>query len=144
MRLTVRISLLLLGLLLFGSLMTVLVAGNTVPVTRAGQMTSAITLGAIVPECASIPTTSIIMGSGRVTGTAGDDWIFGDGGVNDLEGGSGNDCLIGGDGDDELAGGSGNDILFGGNGSDYTDGGSGTGDYCYSGETTKDCEFIFP
>jgi Ca2+-binding RTX toxin-like protein len=138
-----KFSLLLLGLLLFGSLMTVLVAGNTVPVSRAGQMTSAITLAIIVPECASIPTTNIILASGKRDGTTGSDWMFGSSGYDDFDGKDGNDCVVGGDGDDRLQGGGGNDILLGGNGSDELDG-QGDTDYCYSGTTNRNCEFIYP
>jgi hypothetical protein len=144
MKIPVKFLLILSCLLFSGSLLTVLVAGNTVPVTHAGREARAITLVDLFPQCASIPRDNIIMGSGRVTGTAGHDWIFGDGGVNDLEGGSGNDCLIGGDGNDTLQGGPGNDVLLGGNGSDNLNGGSGILDTCYSGSTYTDCESTYP
>ncbi|MDD9194513.1 cadherin domain-containing protein [Aliivibrio sp. S3MY1] len=65
---------------------------------------------------------------------AGDDHVFGEGGIDliygaegddYLDGGSGDDVLRGGLGDDILTGGSGNDILIGGLGNDILTGGAG-------------------
>ncbi|HEX8644710.1 MAG TPA: Ig-like domain-containing protein [Allosphingosinicella sp.] len=53
-----------------------------------------------------------------ITGTAGDDFIFGDNGNDVLNGGAGNDNIDGGNGSDTLSGGAGNDVLDGGNGQD--------------------------
>jgi hypothetical protein len=144
MKLAFKLSFFLLALLFFSSLMTVMVAGNTVPVTHVDRETRAITLAIIVPQCASIPTTNIIMGSGSISGTAGDDWIFGSASADSISGGVGNDCLIGGDGNDTLNGGIGSDVLLGGPGSDNLDGGPGSNDSCYSGQTNSNCEYIYP
>lgn len=70
----------------------------------------------------------------NVTGSAHNDYIFGDSGDNVLLGNAGDDLLRGhtgndvldGDlGDDDLNGGAGNDTLFGGDGSDILTGGRG-------------------
>ncbi|WP_287226205.1 MULTISPECIES: VWA domain-containing protein [Vibrio] len=53
-----------------------------------------------------------------LTGGAGDDILFGQGGDDTLDGGAGNDILFGGAGDDTLIGGLGSDILSGGDGED--------------------------
>ncbi|WP_369814186.1 beta strand repeat-containing protein, partial [Methylophilus sp. Leaf414] len=60
-----------------------------------------------------------------LTGTAGDDQIYGYGGNDTLNGGAGNDILRGGSGNDTLDGGIGNDILVGGSGNDSLTGGAG-------------------
>ncbi|RME15869.1 MAG: hypothetical protein D6801_06560, partial [Alphaproteobacteria bacterium] len=57
-------------------------------------------------------------GSRNVTGTAADDWIFGDARVNELGGGDGDDRLFGGSGNDLLNGGAGDDIVYAGDGND--------------------------
>ncbi|ANW23017.1 hypothetical protein BA953_01695 [Vibrio coralliilyticus] len=53
-----------------------------------------------------------------LSGGAGDDILFGQGGDDTLDGGAGNDILLGGVGDDTLIGGLGSDILSGGDGED--------------------------
>jgi VCBS repeat-containing protein len=56
--------------------------------------------------------------SDTITGTAGDDRIFGENGNDTLNGGAGDDFIDGGNGSDLLSGGAGNDVLDGGNGQD--------------------------
>ncbi|MCQ4160817.1 hypothetical protein NON00_12855 [Roseomonas sp. GC11] len=78
----------------------------------------------------------------KISGTSGDDIIFGGtdtssynpaGTGNDtLAGNAGQDTLIGGDGDDILSGGAGNDALYGGDGNDTLNGGTGA-DYLEGG-----------
>jgi Ca2+-binding RTX toxin-like protein len=61
-----------------------------------------------------------------VTGTSGNDSLFGVGTFDDtLYGGAGNDSLYGSDGSDILEGGAGNDTLDGGRGADILRGGAG-------------------
>ncbi|HEX6918235.1 MAG TPA: calcium-binding protein [Phycicoccus sp.] len=56
-------------------------------------------------------------GDDRITGTVGDDWIYGDGvGPNRM---SGDDVLYGGAGADAIHPGRGDDVVSGGNGDDY-------------------------
>lgn len=54
----------------------------------------------------------------QITGTAGEDGIFGLEGNDTINGGSGNDFLFGGDGMDTIIGGRGYDEMFGGNDDD--------------------------
>lgn len=70
----------------------------------------------------------IITGNDGVNGlygNAGDDWIRGNGGNDSLFGWTGNDSLDGSEGDDFLDGGPGDDTLYGGTGNDSLNGGVG-------------------
>jgi Ca2+-binding RTX toxin-like protein len=60
-----------------------------------------------------------------VTGSAGDDTVYGAAMADTLRGGGGNDKLYGNEGADILVGGAGDDILNGGGGADVLDGGAG-------------------
>ncbi|PIT38360.1 calcium-binding protein [Snodgrassella alvi] len=75
-----------------------------------------------------------------LTGTAGEDFLYGRKGNDILTGGSNTDMLMGGDGNDILDGGSNNDYLDGGNGDDILIG--GTGNDMLSGGTGNDT-YIF-
>lgn len=75
-----------------------------------------------------------------LTGTAGEDFLYGRKGNDILTGGSNTDSLMGGDGNDILDGGSNNDYLDGGNGDDILIG--GTGNDMLSGGTGNDT-YIF-
>jgi Ca2+-binding RTX toxin-like protein len=77
----------------------------------------------------------------RITGTSGDDSIFGVWGNDTLSGGAGDDevfgsfgsdSLVGGTGNDTLGGGDQNDTLVGGAGADRLDGGDGSDTVDYS------------
>ncbi|MEF2229337.1 MAG: hypothetical protein V3571_00255 [Pseudodesulfovibrio sp.] len=62
----------------------------------------------------------------NLTGTDGDDKIFGSiSGDNQLDGGGGNDWIVGYDGDDQIQGGDGDDTINSGWGGDTLDGGGG-------------------
>ncbi|WP_374378003.1 calcium-binding protein [Dongia sp.] len=76
-----------------------------------------------------------------IDGGAGNDWLYGNVGNDELHGGEGNDYVAGQEGDDllhgetgndTLAGGDGNDLLFGDDGTDSLDGGKGD-DSLYGG-----------
>ncbi|RIK76721.1 MAG: hypothetical protein DCC68_18745 [Planctomycetota bacterium] len=62
----------------------------------------------------------------NITGSPGNDVIFGSAVANSLTGGSGNDEIHGGDGNDTLTGGLGNDSLYGDKHDDRLVGGQGT------------------
>jgi len=62
-------------------------------------------------------------GVNQLSGGDGDDRLEGYGGNDVLEGESGTDLLYGGGGDDSMSGGTGNDSLYGGSGADTMDGG---------------------
>ncbi|MCW5607441.1 MAG: hypothetical protein KIT26_05180, partial [Nitrosomonas sp.] len=64
-------------------------------------------------------------GNDTMYGFATDDTIDGLGGNDTINGGDGNDTLSGGSGNDYLQGGSGNDLLYGGDGTDTIYGGTG-------------------
>jgi hypothetical protein len=111
-----------------------------------GQLTLQATAGGLnaLPDpnpANDVATASINAVIGRCTsamsGTAGDDRIFGTIGgelVNALGGddlirtGDGDDCVNGGPGNDTIAGGAGNDLLKGRGGADTISGGSGRDD----------------
>jgi Ca2+-binding RTX toxin-like protein len=61
----------------------------------------------------------------QITGTAGDDYLYGASSVSTLTGGAGNDTLDGSDGNDVLDGGSGDDFISGAGGIDTMSGGIG-------------------
>ncbi len=67
----------------------------------------------------------IDLATGSLTGTSGNDVLWGNGSGNALRGGAGGDLLIGNAGNDSLSGESGRDILLGGLGSDTLNGGAG-------------------
>ena len=67
-------------------------------------------------------------GNDTLYGLAGDDWLQGGAGNDWLDGGEGNDTLLGEAGDDTLLGGEGNDALVGGEGNDDLVGGEGNDD----------------
>jgi uncharacterized delta-60 repeat protein len=64
-------------------------------------------------------------GNDKLSGSEGDDSLFGAGGRDKLDGGLGNDRLYGGSGNDSLSGAAGNDRLVGDSGDDTLSGGSG-------------------
>jgi Ca2+-binding RTX toxin-like protein len=64
-------------------------------------------------------------GADSLTGTTGDDVIYGLAGNDRISGGKGDDVLTGDEGADTLLGGEGDDYLMGGPGADTIDGGAG-------------------
>lgn len=70
------------------------------------------------------------LGADTLNGGAGDDVLWGEEDNDTLYGGAGNDSLQGGDGDDTLYGDIGNDLMYGGAGSNDLYGGKGN-DYYY-------------
>lgn len=85
-----------------------LAAGNTVPQTHDIENVSTATANEAKPsQCASLNLTgSIVVGSGTITGTTGNDLLLGSAGADTFNGGGGQDCMVGGGGND----------LFNGNG----------------------------
>jgi Ca2+-binding RTX toxin-like protein len=155
-----------LGVLLVVSLSTALAAANTVPPSKAGSTTQAITVNILKPpECAALTLTAIRTGGGVFSGTGASELILGSAGNDTITGGGGTDCIVGGDGNDTLTGGNstdvliggagddllrgqgGNDFLYGGPGTDNLQGGTGS-DYCNGGgqpgDTFNSCSTIVP
>ena len=113
-------------LIAFGLLTLILVsitsayaAGISVPASNVGQQYINVTVEDIKPPaCAALYLTTIVSGSGALTGTAGNDLIIGSTDVDVIDGQGGNDCILGGNGDDLITGSDGNDICIGGPGVD--------------------------
>jgi Ca2+-binding RTX toxin-like protein len=71
-------------------------------------------------------------GNDRIRGLGGNDTIFGSEGVNNLQGGNGNDIIYGGSQRDAIFGGNGNDTIYASEGNNDVFGDSGN-DIIYSG-----------
>jgi hypothetical protein len=118
-----------------------LAAGLALPLISVHESTAAQGIEDIKPaECAALTLTNLVVGSGVITGTAGDDLIFGSGGADTITGGAGRDCIVGGGGDDTIDGESGDDVLLGGPGADVCTGGGDAGDAFPDGS----CETVNP
>lgn len=99
--------------------MTAVAATNTVPSTRVADRPISFNINHLKPAaCAGINVTSLITGSGTITGTEGNDLILGSFGADTIDGIGGNDCILGGGGDDMITGGDGTDVCIGGPGND--------------------------
>jgi Ca2+-binding RTX toxin-like protein len=112
------------GLVLLGLIILILVssvnaiaASNTVPPTNLGDWRNTITYNSLKPAaCASLDLTNIIVGSGHILGTNGNDLIIGSAGNDNIDGKNGDDCILGGGGDDDISGGNGYNVCIGGPG----------------------------
>jgi Ca2+-binding RTX toxin-like protein len=98
-------------------LVSALAAANTVPASKAGRRTSAITVDSLkpLPACAGITVTVLVTG-GNGGNTA--DLVLGTAAANTLRGNNRNDCIVGGGGNDSLRGDAGVDVCIGGPGTD--------------------------
>jgi VCBS repeat-containing protein len=72
-------------------------------------------------------------GADRIYGGQGNDKLYGGAGADEVQGGNGRETLDGGTGNDTLAGGRGDDLIYGGAGNDLLVGGSGR-DSLYGGD----------
>lgn len=99
-------------------------APGSVPVTRLWSSVVPIGLNDLKPpECASVPVTNLVVGTGTVGGTSASDLILGGPGADTLKGFGENDCLVGGDGNDTLDGGAAPaDVCLGGPGTNSATG----------------------
>lgn len=104
-------------------------AANTVPPTRIGQNTVALSIMQLAPpECAHMSLTAIVYSG---SGGGGNDLVLGTAASETLNGNGGNDCIVGGGGSDTLNGGGGDDVLIGGPGFWVVLNGGGGYDICY-------------
>ena len=104
-----------LGLLLI-CIAVVATAANTVPASKLGSSSTAITANTLKPAaCNGITLTNLVIGN---NGTAANDLLLGSAGVDTMNGANGNDCILGGGGNDTIAGGGGTDVCIGGPGVD--------------------------
>ena len=121
MRIPACLQLFAFGLLalILVSITSAFAAGISVPASNVGQQSLPITVEDIKPPaCAALSLTTIISGSGALTGSAGNDLIVGSAGADTIDGLGGDDCILAGSGDDLITGGDGVDICVGGPGSD--------------------------
>jgi len=135
--------------LVAASMVSALAAANTVPGSKADDLTFPITPNDLKPnECDVITVTAKLAGGGNITGTGAAELIVGGPAAQTLRGGGGTDCIVGGGGNDDLRGEGGNDVILGGPGADTINGGAGTGDVCYQngggGPAPTNCETVFP
>lgn len=103
--------------------LTAVAATNTIPPTRLAAQVISFNINHLKPSvCSGIPVSTLITGTGIITGTAGNDLILGSYGEDVIDGLGGDDCILGGGGDDTIYGGDNNDVCVGGTGADsFTD-----------------------
>jgi Ca2+-binding RTX toxin-like protein len=152
-RLIFRLALPLALALMLVSAFDTLAAANLVNQTGASDARFPITANDLKPpECAALPLTIVIVGSGTINGGGSNALILGSAGPDTIRGQGGNDCILGGGGNDDIRGGNGAEVLIGGPGADTLNGGAGA-DICYgyngttSGggvDTFVGCETQFP
>jgi Ca2+-binding RTX toxin-like protein len=101
------------------SIASAFTAANTVPASRVGNPTESATAQKLKPAaCSALTLTTIVTGSGTITGSANNDLVLGSSAVDTINGGNGNDCILGGAGNDTIDGGAGTDVCIGGPGTD--------------------------
>ncbi len=110
----------ILGAMIAVSAATAMTASNSVPATRVGVSSVAITANSLKPaECSALGTlTAIKIGSGSFSGTSAAELVLGSAGADTINAAGGNDCVLGGGGNDSLQGGGGTDVCDGGPGTD--------------------------
>jgi Ca2+-binding RTX toxin-like protein len=108
-----------LAALILGSMMSAMAASNAVPQTGLDEISRSITANDLKPpQCSGIHLTNLIVATGMISGTSGNDLILGGPGADTISGEGGNDCILGGGGNDTLFGDSGTDVCIGGSGND--------------------------
>ncbi len=104
----------------------------------------------ILPKFINNPYADFLVKA--ISGTEGNDWLYGSNskdlilgkaGNDYLYGYSGDDILVGGAGDDRLYGYDGDDVLVGGEGNDYMEGGSGSDVYVFNKGDGKDTVYDY-
>jgi len=112
---------------LFGGsdLTTLNVSGGKVTISGWNGGTLLTTVDASGGTALVMPSSPASTYADTVTGSAGNDTLYGGTKVSTVDGGAGNDTLYGGASGDTLTGGAGNDILWGQAGSDIIHGGAG-------------------
>jgi Ca2+-binding RTX toxin-like protein len=119
MRFTLRFLTFSLIALVLITTLTAVAATNTVPPTRVENQVISFQINHLRPSaCAGLSLTTLVTGSGTLTGTAGNDLILGGTGIDIINGAGGNDCILGGGGADVITGDAGSDVCLGGAGID--------------------------
>jgi Ca2+-binding RTX toxin-like protein len=94
-----------------------LMAGNTVPGSKAANRSSTVTAEQLKPSaCNGITLQQVVTGSVTINGGAQSELILGSSSVDSISGNNGNDCIVAGGGNDALNGGAGTDVCIGGTG----------------------------
>lgn len=96
-----------------------LMAGNTVPGSKAANRSSTVTAEQLKPStCNGITLTAVVTGSVTVSGGGASELVLGSSLVDAMSGGNGDDCILAGASNDSLNGGPGTDVCIGGPGTD--------------------------
>ena len=102
-------------LLIATSVFSAFAAGLSVPPINIGAQSLSVSVNDFKPsQCSGITLTSLVTGTGIITGTTGNDLILGSANADAIDGLGGDDCILGGGGDDTVTGGEGTDICLGG------------------------------
>ena len=100
-------------------------ASNPTPLTHASDTAEAVTADTLKPsQCAGLALTSLVYGSGTITGTAANELILGSAAADTVTANAGADCVLSGGGNDTVYGNAGTDVLLGGPNDDRLEGGS--------------------
>ncbi len=112
-----RIALVVLLGLIVASVASAFTAANSIAPSNIGFQSVSVNANDLKPAaCAALNLTNVIHGSGTITGTSGNDLIFGSSGDDVIDGLGGDDCIVGGGGNDIIDGDDGTDICIGGGG----------------------------
>jgi len=121
MKIPFALRLLIFGLvaLVIINLATAFAATNTVQATNVTHQMMSVGINDLKPStCTGWPLTNLVIGTGSIIGTEGNDLILGSSSTDTIDGLGGDDCIVGGGGDDQITGGEGTDICIGGPGND--------------------------
>jgi Ca2+-binding RTX toxin-like protein len=111
-----------LAALILGSMISAMAASNAVPQTGLDEINRSISANDLKPpQCDGIHLNNLIVSTGAISGTSGNDLILAGSGADTISGEGGNDCILGGGGNDTLFGNSGTDVCIGGSGNDILD-----------------------
>jgi len=100
--------------LIFVSVITAFAAGMIIEPSNLGRLSIPVSGEDVKPPACTMTVTNIVSGAGTITGTEGNDLIFGSSSVDTIDGLGGDDCILGGSGDDLITGGNGIDVCIGG------------------------------
>ena len=95
-------------------------ATNTIPVSRADDLSRAIGVNDVKPsQCAGLTLTDVLAGSGTINDPNGNaTLVLGSAGADTINARNLDDCVVAGGGNDSINGGAGSDVCIGGPGTD--------------------------
>jgi len=119
MRFPFRLLILGLLILIVITSLTAVASANTIPSTRLDDRGLSFNINNFKRgACAGLSLTTLVTGSGTLTGTPGNDLILGSSSADTIDGMGGDDCIVSGGGDDSLTGNDGTDVCLGDAGND--------------------------